>query len=98
MSERRRGGEVGIKSVQALRGATMWEHVAAREKTRRLLVAALDAQSQLAGEDGFPTGSGHVRMGRARLPERFRLFHRTSRRLPRRLFSVFRFTTSTTPG
>src|SRR5204863_1299647 len=40
MSERRRGGEVGIKSVQALRGAKMWERVADLEKTQRLLVSA----------------------------------------------------------
>jgi len=35
MSERRRGGEVGIKSVQALRGAKMWERVAGLDKTQR---------------------------------------------------------------
>jgi hypothetical protein len=41
MSERRAGGETGVKSAQALRGAKVWETVAKREDTRRLFFAAL---------------------------------------------------------
>ena len=43
MSERRRGGEVGIRSVHALRGEAMWRVLAEpkREVTRQLMVAAL---------------------------------------------------------
>jgi hypothetical protein len=54
MSERRRGGESGIKSVQALRGETMWKHVAERENTRRLLVAALARSHNLPEVNGYP--------------------------------------------
>lgn len=55
MSERRQGGEVGIKSVHALRGEKMWEIVAARETTKRLLVSALSRSSTLPVDNGFPT-------------------------------------------
>ena len=41
MSERRAGGETGIKSVQALRGARVWEILSEREDTRRLFFAAM---------------------------------------------------------
>jgi len=55
MSERRRGGEVGIRSVQALRGEKMWEHVAGRKDTQRLLVAALTRSHSLPVETGYPS-------------------------------------------
>lgn len=41
MSERRAGGESGVKSVHALRGAKVWDTLAARESTQRLFFAAL---------------------------------------------------------
>jgi len=57
MSERRRGGEAGIASVHALRGARLWEALAApdREITRRLLVAALCRSHNVPVRDGYPT-------------------------------------------
>jgi hypothetical protein len=55
MSERRKGGEVGIKSVQALRGKKMWDLVAGRDSTQRLLVAALSRSHNLPEENGYPT-------------------------------------------
>lgn len=55
MSERRRGGETGIRSVQALRGAAVWDRVADRPDTRRLLVSALSCSHNLPVENGFPT-------------------------------------------
>jgi hypothetical protein len=57
MSERRKGGEVGIQSVHALRGEAMWELLAKpeRETTRRLLVAALMRSHTLPVEGGYPT-------------------------------------------
>ncbi|MCC6233422.1 MAG: hypothetical protein IT580_12305 [Verrucomicrobiales bacterium] len=57
MSERRRGGETGIRSVHALRGARVWEAMAARPKTQRLLAAALSRSHTLPVENGFPTGA-----------------------------------------
>lgn len=55
MSERRKGGEVGIKNVQALRGPAMWDLAAGREETKKLLVAALCRSHNLPEENGYPT-------------------------------------------
>ena len=57
MSERRRGGEVGIKSVHALRGEAMWRTLAEpkRESTRQLMVAALTRSHNLPVEGGYYT-------------------------------------------
>lgn len=56
MSERRRGGEVGISSVLALKDAKVWEHMANRPDTQRLLVHALTRSHNLPVVDGYPTG------------------------------------------
>jgi hypothetical protein len=41
MSERRAGGETGVKSVQALRGPKVWQLLTERPETQRLFFAAL---------------------------------------------------------
>lgn len=55
MSERRRGGEVGIRRVTALKGDALWNQVAQRDVTQRLLVAALSRSHNLPVKDGYPT-------------------------------------------
>jgi hypothetical protein len=57
MSERRQGGEVGIESVHAMRGAKLWEALASpdREITRRLMVAAMCRSHNLPVQGGYPT-------------------------------------------
>ena len=57
MSERRRGGEVGIESVHALRGDAMWKVLDGDDHkiTRQLMVAALTRSHNLPVEGGFPT-------------------------------------------
>jgi hypothetical protein len=57
MSERRKGGEVGISSVHAVRGTKLWEILsqADRAVTRRLMVAALCCSHNLPVEGGYPT-------------------------------------------
>ncbi len=55
MSERRRGGEVGIRSVQAVRGEQVWEMLKDREVTQRLFLSALCRSHWLPVEEGFPT-------------------------------------------
>lgn len=55
MSERRKGGEVGIKSVLALRGDKMWAHAAGLKQTQRLLLAALSRSHTLPVKEGYPT-------------------------------------------
>ena len=55
MSERRRGGETGIAAVHAARGAKVWELMANRPDTQRLLVSALSCSHNLPVENGFPS-------------------------------------------
>jgi hypothetical protein len=57
MSERREGGEAGIRRVHALRGPALWEALARpeRESTRRLMVAALARSHNLPVDGGYPT-------------------------------------------
>jgi hypothetical protein len=74
MSERRKGGEVGIKSVQALRGDKMWEHVGGRETTQRLLVAALARSHNLPEENGFPSDAVTFEWARKAFPDGWAYF------------------------
>ena len=53
MSERRRGGESGVKSVQALRGEPMWKALESRESTKRLFLAALARSHTARPPQGF---------------------------------------------
>ena len=55
MSERRAGGETGVKQIHALRGDNLWNRLAMDdcELTRKLIVSALDSKSQPAGRDRF---------------------------------------------
>jgi len=57
MSERRKGGEVGIRSVHALRDQALWDYLDGenRELTRRLIVAALTRSHNLPVDTGFPS-------------------------------------------
>jgi len=57
MSERRRGGESGVKRVLAVRGERVWQEMelADRKDTCRLFVAALSRSHNLPVEGGFPT-------------------------------------------
>lgn len=74
MSERRRGGEVGIRRVQALRGAKMWEYAAGLKQTRRLLEAALCRSHTLPTEDGYPTDAVSFDWARRVFPDGFAYF------------------------
>lgn len=71
MSERRRGGEVGIASVHAIRGAKLWETLAApdREMTRQLVVAALCRSHNLPVQGGYPTDRVTFEWARQALPD-----------------------------
>src|SRR4030095_12465765 len=68
MSERRRGGEVSIKSVQSLRGDRMWEDPASRETTQRLLIAALARSHNLPVDNGFTTDAVTMDWARKAFP------------------------------
>ena len=53
MSERRAGGETGVRSVHAVKGANVWEKLADRPETKRLLLAALARSHTCAGAPGY---------------------------------------------
>ena len=57
MSERRFGGETGVKQVHALKGANLWNRLASQdcETTCKLIVSALTRSHNLPVETGFPT-------------------------------------------
>jgi hypothetical protein len=71
MSERRKGGEVGIRSVHALRGEPMWEFLSAsdRETTRRLFTAALTRSHTLPVKEGYVEDPISVEWARRVLPD-----------------------------
>jgi len=71
MSERRQGGEVGIKSVHAARGAKLFELLEqpARQATRELFVSALCRSHNLPVETGYPTGPITYQWAKQTLPD-----------------------------
>ena len=74
MDERRRGGESGVKSVLALRGAKMWDHAAKRETTKRLLVSALSRSHTLPVKEGYHTDAISFDWARSVFPEGYAYF------------------------
>ena len=68
MSERRKGGEVGIRSVHAVKGAKVWEMMAGRPVTQRLLISALSRSHTLPVENGFPTAPLSFEWARSTFP------------------------------
>jgi hypothetical protein len=76
MSERRRGGEVGIQRVHALRGEKMWEAlaVADRKTTRRLFAAALSRSHTLPVTEGYVDDPITVDWARRVLPDTLAYF------------------------
>ncbi len=53
MSERRRGGEVGVRAIHALRGEKMWDRLAERQETCRLFLAALARSHTVRAPEGY---------------------------------------------
>ena len=74
MSERRRGGEVGIRSVQALRGEKLWQRLAGMESTQRLLVAALTRSHSLPVEGGYESAPVSFEWAKQVFPDAFAYF------------------------
>ncbi len=71
MSERRRGGEVGISSVLALKGDALWTALEAGDRTitRDLFVAALNRSHNLPVEGGYPTAKVTYEWAKRALPD-----------------------------
>ena len=74
MSERRRGGEVGIRSVQSLRDEECWNAIASRDSTSRLVVSALCRSHNLPVENGYPTDRITIDWARGALPSIYGYF------------------------
>jgi hypothetical protein len=76
MSERRKGGEVGIRNVHALRGEQMWEVLAKpdRKITSRLLVSALTRSHTLPVTEGYLEQRISVDWARRVLPDMLAYF------------------------
>jgi hypothetical protein len=74
MSERRKGGEVGIQNVLALRGEAMWAHAAGLKQTQRLLLAALSRSHTLPVKEGYPTEAISFEWARKNFPEAYGYF------------------------
>jgi hypothetical protein len=76
MSDRRKGGEVGIRSVHVLRGEKMWEALAApdRDATRRLFAAALRRSHTLPVKEGYVEEPITVEWARRVLPDTLAYF------------------------
>jgi hypothetical protein len=53
MSERRDGGETGLRAVQAAKGKEAWDMINARDVTRRLLLAALASSHTVRPPPGY---------------------------------------------
>lgn len=71
MSERRRGGEVGIQSVQALKGDALWRELERDERrsTRDLFASALRRSHNLPVEGGYPTSAVTYEWAKTALPD-----------------------------
>ena len=54
MSERRAGGEAGVRSVQAVRGRAVWDKLDERPPTAKLFTAALCRSLTCKGPPGYP--------------------------------------------
>jgi hypothetical protein len=53
MSERRAGGEAGVKTAQALRGPAVWQRLESDGQTRRLFLAALGRSEIRRAPEGY---------------------------------------------
>lgn len=76
MSERRKGGEVGIKQVHAVRGKAMWEKLLKPEHadTVKLMLAALGRSHNLPVDTGYPSAPISVEWAQKQFPEMLAYF------------------------
>jgi hypothetical protein len=68
MSERRLGGEVGIRSVHAAKGEKLWQMLAARDNTQQLFISALSRSHSLPVDTGYPTAKVTLEWAQQSLP------------------------------
>ncbi len=71
MSERRKGGEAGLRSMLAARGERLWKLLEEpnRADTQRLFVAALNRSHNLPVDNGYPTAPVTYEWAKQTLPD-----------------------------
>jgi hypothetical protein len=69
ISERRRGGESGVKSVHAVRGESMWNMLDGREDTRRLFLSALARSHTVRAPEGLTIVRPNIAWARRASPQ-----------------------------
>jgi hypothetical protein len=69
MSERRAGGEAGVKSVQALRGPAVWTRLAEDAELRRLFLAALNRSFTVRPPEGYTIAAPSLDLARRQCAE-----------------------------
>jgi hypothetical protein len=74
MSERRAGGETGLRAVQARKGTEAWDAMAGRDITRRLLLAALARSHTVRPPPGYSFAPPSVDWYREACPEAIAFF------------------------
>jgi hypothetical protein len=78
MSERRAGGEVGIKTTQALRGPAVWERLERDEQTRKLFLAALSRSETRVPPHGYTFAPPSLEEARAHCKDPIGYFYEHS--------------------
>jgi hypothetical protein len=68
MSERRLGGEKGIRAVHAAKGEKLWSLLAQREDTQRLFLSALSRSHNLPVDTGYPSDRLSMQWAKQTLP------------------------------
>jgi hypothetical protein len=69
MSERRRGGEAGVRNVHALRGEAMWNMLEQRESSHRLFLTALTRSHTFRAPGGYTFAKPSLSWARKASPE-----------------------------
>jgi hypothetical protein len=69
MSERRAGGERGVRSVQALRGPAVWARLESDAQVRRLFLAALSRSLSVRPLPGYTVSAPSLDLARRQCPE-----------------------------
>lgn len=79
MSERRSGGEQGVRQIQALRGARLWNRLGKDDcqRTRKLIVSALTRSHNLPVQTGYPTDQVSIEWLQRTMPDTtgYRIVH-----------------------
>jgi hypothetical protein len=86
MSERRAGGEAGIKTTHALKGAAVWERLERDEQTRGVFLAALARCETRVPPQGYTFGPPTIEEAKAHCKESIAYFYEHEDRFKTAMF------------